>query len=93
LPAHKKTAAAKQFPDKASIYGMLKHYARQHGKSDGWSSNSFREIYGVWPNYYRHAPLQMPSPELLSWIQAKNIRWAKSPKNPANRHKLVLEDA
>jgi hypothetical protein len=43
-------------------------------------------IYGLWLCLRsRHWwPLQMPSLELLSWVQAQNIRWAKSPKNPAN---------
>jgi hypothetical protein len=27
----------------------------------------------------------MPTPELKTWVQAQNIRWAKSPNNPANQ--------
>jgi hypothetical protein len=42
LPSHKKTAAAKQFPDKALTYGMLKHTARERG--DGWASHKFHTI-------------------------------------------------
>ena len=45
LPAHKKPAAAKQFPDKASTYGMLEHIARERGYGDGWASHKFRAIY------------------------------------------------
>jgi hypothetical protein len=52
LPSHKKTAAAKRFPDKALTYGMLKHIARERGYGDGWASHKFRAIYHVWPNYY-----------------------------------------
>jgi hypothetical protein len=83
----KKTAAAKQFPNKELTYGMLKHFARERGYGDGWAAHKFRSIYHVWPNYYRHAPLQMPTPELKSWVQSQNIRWAKSPNNPANQHR------
>lgn len=57
---------------------MLKHIARERGYGDGWASHK-------WPNYYRRAPLQMPTPELKTWVQGQNIRWAKSPKNPANQ--------
>ena len=83
----KKTAAAKQFPNKELTYGMLKHFARERGYGDGWAANKFRSIYHVWPNYYRHAPLQMPTPELKSWVQRQNIRWARSPNNLANQHR------
>jgi hypothetical protein len=44
LPSHKKTAAAKQFPDKALTYGMLKHIARERGYGDGWASHKFHTI-------------------------------------------------
>ncbi len=44
MPSHKKTAAAKQFPDKALTYGMLKHIARERGYGDGWASHKFHTI-------------------------------------------------
>jgi hypothetical protein len=44
VPSHKKTAAAKQFPDKALTYGMLKHIARERGYSDRWASHKFHTI-------------------------------------------------
>jgi hypothetical protein len=83
----KPAAIAKELPDKASTYGMLKHIARERGYGDGWAAHKFRAIYTVWPNYYRHAPLQMPTPELRAWVQSQNIRWAKSRNNPANQQR------
>jgi superfamily II DNA or RNA helicase len=78
----KKTAM--RFPDKATTYGMLKKVAADRGYDEGWASHKFRTIYGVWPNFYKDAPLAQPSDDLISWIRSQQIRWAKSKSNPRN---------
>jgi superfamily II DNA or RNA helicase len=62
----------------AELYGQLQQYGASHGRKPGWSSYAYRELTGVWPNYYRDAPLRPVGAEVSSWIRARNIRWAKS---------------
>ncbi len=62
---------------KRDLYGELRAYGVERGRSSGWASNSFRELTGVWPNAYRDAPQIMPSMEVRAWARSKDIRWAK----------------
>ncbi len=63
---------------KPRVYGMLKWVQKDRKRSDGWTAHTFREIFGVWPNHYKGTPPQHPDPLLLSYIRAKDIRYANS---------------
>jgi DNA repair protein RadD len=62
------------------FFGMLKHYAAQHGYKPGWAPNQYRQATGTWPNYYRDVVPCQPVPEVLSWIRSRQIAYAKSRK-------------
>jgi DNA repair protein RadD len=64
--------------EKESFYAQLLGYAHQHGYKDGWAANKFRDKHGSWPNGMKHVRPVEPSFEVVSWIKAMNIRWAKS---------------
>lgn len=76
---HKPAPVAAKMPIKAKTYGQLLWYSRSKNYKDGWASNKYREIYGVWPRsldwqQYFTAPEMV----LASWIKAQHIRRAKS---------------
>lgn len=62
---------------KRRVYGELLHYCREKGKKEGWAANTYRDMFGVWPNAHKGAPPVKPSPDTLRYIRAKNIRFAK----------------
>jgi superfamily II DNA or RNA helicase len=63
--------------DKAYFYGQLKFYAHEHGYREGWAANQYRSKFGVWPNKYKDAPMEVPSQETLNYIKHKQIAYAK----------------
>lgn len=66
---------------KVSFISQVRCYARQRGKSDGWVAHKYRDRYGVWPNdpQVRYAPAAKECGlEVMSWITAMNMRYAKS---------------
>lgn len=63
--------------EKQAFYSQLWAIARQRNRSKGWVSNSYRERMGVWPQGLDPRPMD-PTPEVLSWVKAKDIRFAKS---------------
>ena len=73
----KKSPAAERFPDKASTFGQLKWIANFRGYKPGWAANKFRDMYGVWPNYYKDCPLVEPTYEMFTWVKGTQIRFAK----------------
>lgn len=62
--------------DKQRIYSELLAVAKMRGRSPGWVANCYRERTKVWPRGLTDEPIE-PSPETLSWVRAKDIRWAK----------------
>lgn len=59
------------------VYSELLGYAIKKGNSSGWVAHTYREIFDAWPNRQEKHPLPV-SPEVMSYIRHKNIRWAKS---------------
>lgn len=59
------------------FYAQLKHYAVSREYKPGWAANKFRDRTGDWPNSYRDVPAQQPQYEVVSWIKASQIRYAK----------------
>lgn len=75
---HKPAPVAARLPSKAETYAQLIWYSRDKKYSDGWASNKYREIYGVWPrslDWERH--FKAPEMVLASWIKSQQIRYAK----------------
>ena len=70
--------------EKRIFYGQLKKYGMDRRYKPGWASNKFREKFGVWPNKFRTADLQQPTPEVLQWIQHQNALWIKSCRSRRN---------
>lgn len=63
--------------DKQRLWSELLDVARVRNRSRGWASHAYRERMGVWPRAL--ADVCAPaSPETLSWVRAKDIRFAKS---------------
>lgn len=62
--------------DKQAWFSQLRAVAMQRGRSDGWVSNCYRERFGCWPKGLDRASAD-PSPEVVSWVRSKDIRWAK----------------
>lgn len=74
-------ANAEDWAAKVSFIRQLRAYAVQSGKADGWVAHKYRAKFGVWPNDPRvkyAAPAAGVTPEVRSWIQAQNIRFAKA---------------
>lgn len=63
--------------DKAIWYGGLKTICAERGYKHGWASQQYKQRFGVWPNAFKDVPEVNPSPELRSWVQAQQIRYAK----------------
>jgi superfamily II DNA/RNA helicase len=68
--------------DKQRIYSELLGYQRERllsGKklSDGWISNTYKDMVGVWPRGLRDAATQ-PGEQVRGFIKHKAIAWAKS---------------
>ena len=60
------------FDDKLNTLGQLLMIAKRRGRSQGWASHKYREIYGVWPANKQACVLTEPTPELLSWVNTKH---------------------
>ena len=71
-----KTATVRE---KAEFYGQLKYYATLKGKKDNWILAKYRARFGCWPNLksITGADPIVTSPEIISWLKASNIRYAK----------------
>jgi DNA repair protein RadD len=81
----KKTATKRNLSDdwvtKISFMSQVKAYARDRNKSQGWCAHKYKDRYGVWPNdeRVRYAqPAKECGMEVMSWITAMNLRWAKA---------------
>lgn len=83
--------------DKQRIYSELKGYQRERSLSgknltDGWVSNTYKDMVGVWPRGLRESASQ-PGEQVRGFIKHKAIAWAKS-KNKmksAAKHEQWLE--
>ena len=65
---------------KVSFISQVRAFARDRNKSAGWVAHKYRDRYGVWPNdpQVRYAPpAKECGVEVMSWITAMNLRFAK----------------
>lgn len=62
---------------KADWHAMIKSIQLQRGYSDGWTANTYRKKFGVWPkNIDKHAT-KTPSQEVAGFIKHLQIKFAK----------------
>ncbi len=61
---------------KQAWWSGLLTVAAKRGRSRGWAAHTYREKTGVWPKGLSDWPGE-PSPEVWSYIKAKDIRFAK----------------
>lgn len=62
--------------EKQRFFSELLFVAAERGRSKGWVSHSYRDRFGVWPKGLNHQP-RIAGPETLSFVKAKDIRFAK----------------
>jgi hypothetical protein len=56
---------------------MLAHIAAERGYKRGWVAHKFKEKFGTFPAWGATiAPLE-PTPEVLSWVRARQFAFAK----------------
>lgn len=63
----------------AEWYAMLLGYARETGKKDGWAYYKFKDRFSREPRGFDVSP-KAPTAEVRSWIQSRNIAYAKRRK-------------
>lgn len=64
---------------KQLFYSGLLWIAKQRGRSKGWAAHTYRDRFGVWPRGLDEFP-NPPTPEVSSYVTAKDIRFAKGRK-------------
>lgn len=62
--------------DKQEFYSQLRAIAISRGRSSGWVAHAYRDKFKVWPRGLEDS-VREPTPEVLSWVKAKDIRFAK----------------
>lgn len=62
--------------DKQRWYSELLSIRNQRGRSAGWLAHAYRDKFGVWPRGLEERSAT-PSPEVLGFVKAKDIRFAK----------------
>ncbi|MDQ1831958.1 DEAD/DEAH box helicase [Massilia scottii] len=62
---------------KRDFYAQLRQYATDKQKTDKWALAKFREKFNEWPAN-GNVPPAPPSPEVLRWIQSRNMAYAKA---------------
>lgn len=65
--------------DRRAVYGMLLTLARMRGKKDGWAYYMYKDMYKDNPQWiWREDPPTHPDPQIINWIQHRNIARAHS---------------
>lgn len=64
--------------DKANFYSQVLWIARERRRSEGWAAHTYKDKFGVWPiGAAKAVKPQPPTPEVISFVRAKDIRFAK----------------
>ncbi len=61
---------------KQNVYSQLVMIMEDRGRSKGWVSHTYKDIFGVWPKSLGHWPMD-PSPLVRSFVRHKDIAYAK----------------
>ena len=69
--------------EKARFFAQLKGYCLLRGYKPGWAAMKYKDKFEVWPDWsIRDVQPMAAGPEVLQWIRAGQIRWARSKNNP-----------
>jgi DNA repair protein RadD len=71
------TAKKATATEKRVFYAQLLGLAHQRGKSDSWVLANYRAKFNEWPANKRDAVPVKPTPEVVAWVQSRQIAWAK----------------
>ena len=63
--------------EKQQFWAELLAICEMRNRSNGWAAHAYKDKFGVWPRGLEDLCAE-PSPETLSWVKAKDIRFAKS---------------
>jgi superfamily II DNA or RNA helicase len=71
--------------DKQDFYSSLLTIRDDRGYKDGWAANQYKDKFGSYPEKDGLSDIraQAPSPQVLSYVRHRMIRWAKSKKKEA----------
>ncbi len=75
--------AAIQSLGKQQVYSELLYICHTKGYKPGWTSNQYRDIFGVWPRGLEEIQIA-PGPNVLSWLRHKQIRYIKGKQRGSN---------
>jgi len=70
----------KVLSDNQNFYSELIYFARLRGYKEGWSAHKYKEKYGAFPKGLHTNPIPTTA-KTSSWIQSRNIAWAKMNAN------------
>lgn len=76
---HRTAYAISDPAERARWHAELAHIANMRGYQAGWVAHKFREKFGSWPASRTITPKE-PSAEVLAWVRAKAIAYAKMAK-------------
>lgn len=69
------------------LYGQLKGYASERGKSDKWCVANYKSIMERWPsNETKEVPRRLCGDQLRGWLRRKMIAWAKAHEKRGGEH-------
>lgn len=63
--------------EKQRWHAQLRGIAADRGYSRGWVANTYRKRFGVWPRGIDELRITRPEPDVLSYVKATLIRYAK----------------
>lgn len=74
----KRAKAKPTMQEKADFHAQLLWVADKRNRSRGWAAHAYRDKFGVWPvGDAKHVSPKPASPEVLAYVKAKDIRFAK----------------
>jgi superfamily II DNA or RNA helicase len=63
---------------RACWHGMLTHIGLERGyRMPGWAAVNYKEKFGTWPPHGKAVVPIEPTPEVLSWVRAKTVAYAR----------------
>jgi hypothetical protein len=65
---------------KQAVYAMLNCIRHDKGYKDGWVSNQYKDIFGVWPKGLNRDMILTPVPALRDYLEKKRKNFL------ANKH-------
>jgi hypothetical protein len=75
------------YAEKQRFYQQLRGYGIMKGYKDGWAALKYMDKFNEgWPPWsWKNNQPMAPGPEVIQFIRARNIAWARSADNPRNK--------